>query len=163
MKAVALRTAFAALLLATVISKMYAPNVDRALDAGVLAALALHGLSPHRGPSEEGAALFPSIYFEAPGCDGVVQVMPIQLNLQEGPLLDGVGAPSYVRRFIYLDRTWQNPDRLGMRLVWLKYRALYMLGLSPYVPSTLALLVAQPNGCQAAEAIDWRSVWRLRG
>jgi hypothetical protein len=159
MKATALRMVFAALLLATVISKTHAPRIERNLDAGVLATLAHYGLSPRRRAAEQDSALPSSIYFDAPGCDGAVQVMPIQLNLQEAPLLSSVGAPDYDRLIIYLDRSWRDPDRLGMRLVWLKYKALSLLGLSPYVPTTLALLVAEPHGCEAAETIDWRTVW----
>jgi hypothetical protein len=160
MKAAALRMTLAALLLATVVSKTHAPRVESNLDAGVLATLAHYGLSPQHRVAEQDSALPSSIYFEAPGCDGAVQVMPIQLNLQEAPLLSSVGAPNYDRHFIYLDRSWQHPDRLGMRLVWLKYKALSLLGLSPYVPTTLALLVAEPHGCEAAEMIDWRTVWQ---
>lgn len=160
MRAALLRTAFVALLAATVITKMHAPRVERTLDAGVIATLAHHGLSPQHHSAEQGSALPSSISFNAPGCDGAVQVVPIQLNLQEGPLLNTVGAANYSRRIVYLDRTWRDPDRLGMRLVWLKYKALSLLGMSPYVPTTLALLVAQPRGCHAAEAIDWRAVWQ---
>ncbi len=161
MKAAALRVTFAVLLLATVVSKVYTPRLDdRDLDPGVFAAVAHYGLTPHRGPAEAGTALFPSIYFDAPGCDGAVKVVPIKLSLQEAPLLDSVGGPSYVRRFVYLGRTWDNLDRVGMRLEWLKHKSLYVLGLSPYAPTSSALVVAEPRGCHAAEAIDWSLVWR---
>ena len=161
MKATALRLTLAALLLATVISKVYTPRLDdRDLDPGVFAAVAHYGLTPRRGPPEAGTALFPSIYFEAPGCDGAVKVVPIKLSLQEAPLLDSVGGPSYVRRFVYLGRTWDNLDRFGMRLEWLKHKSLFVLGLSSYAPTSSALLVAEPRGCHAVEAIDWSLVWR---
>lgn len=161
MKAATLRMALAVLLLATVVSKVYTPRLDdRDLDPGVFATVAHYGLTPRRGPAEAGSALFPAISFEAPGCSGAVQVVPIKLNLQEAPLLGSVGGPGYVRHFIYLGRTWHNLDRLGMRLEWLKHKSLSVLGLSPYAPTSSALMVAEPRGCHAAEAIDWSRVWR---
>src|SRR6266446_2974410 len=62
-------------------------------------------------------------------------------------------------RYVYIDRTWEKPDRLAFFVQRMKYAALATFGLTRYVPSGHLLLVDSPSRCQAADAIDWRNVW----
>lgn len=68
--------------------------------------------------------------------------------------------PGYTRRYVYFDQTWATPEpwaAFGQRV---KYEALGMFGLAEYAPSHDLLLVELPVDCQAAAAIDWRTVWK---
>ncbi len=52
-----------------------------------------------------------------------------------------------------------------MFLEWLKYAALDLVGVSPYVPVKKAIVLVDPPNCRPLEAIDWRVLWekgRLR-
>jgi hypothetical protein len=98
--------------------------------------------------------------FGVPGCEGVLQVIPVTLSLQESTLFATIVKEGYSRRFVYLDRVWLTEDRLGMRIEWLKRKALSFVGLNPYAASATALLVAEPPHCTVAQSIDWSAVWR---
>ena len=164
MSVMLLRIIFAGLLLATVASKAQVPTDFSRDDVSgiVIKVLNQHGLSARADIPEERNVLRDAVHFRAPGCDGIIEVLPIYINLQEAPLFDAVIRPSYTKRFAYLDRIWLTEDRLGMRLVWLKYKALSIFGLSRFVTIPVGLLVASPPSCHIAQTVDWSLVWDRR-
>jgi hypothetical protein len=64
-----------------------------------------------------------------------------------------------VLHYVYIDRTWEKPERLAFFLERMKYAALATFGLARYVPSGHLLVVQSSPPCQAADGIDWRNVW----
>jgi hypothetical protein len=100
-----------------------------------------------------------TIAFTPPGCAGEARVTPVQINLQEAPLFDGLTSADQSWRLIYLGQTWTEPDRLGLRLEWIKHKALAILGRGPYAPDKTVLFVVAPRACQVADSIDWQRVW----
>jgi hypothetical protein len=156
---VALRGALLALLLATVAVKLWlppSPAVD--MRTAVSAILSLEGFRPRLSPQGPGSAL-ESVDIEVPRCGGIVQVMPLRLAVWEGTWLREALDPRASRRFVYLDGAWPDVDRIGMRLEWLKHKALSVVGMSRYVAGPFALLLVGPPGCRVAEVVDWRMMW----
>ena len=101
--------------------------------------------------------------FAAPGCQGIVQVLPLALSLHDLPLIDALVMPGYDRHYVYAGRTWPTVDRVAMRLEWLKLRVASALSFRPAVLPGTVLVVAAPPGCSFVEQIQWRPVWEPRG
>ena len=155
-----LRAIFALLIIATVASKLQASaRRDPDMRAAVVDVLARQGIESRVDSARTYSLLGAAVRFRMPGCDGSIDVVPIELNLHQTPLLDAIVEPGSVRHFVYLTRTSVSADRIGMRLEWLKYKALSVLGLSPYETISVALAVVEPRGCQAWSSIEWRTVW----
>jgi hypothetical protein len=155
----ALRAALAMLLLATVAVRIWFPSppaVD--MRTAVSAILTLKGFQPRLSPQGPGNALA-SVDIDVPGCGGIVRIMPVQLTVWEGTWLREALDPSASKRFVYVDGTWPDVDRIGMRLVWFKHKALSLVGMSRYVAGPSALLLVGPPGCRVAEVADWRMMW----
>jgi len=149
--------------LGTVASKLHAastPSFD--INGAVVNVLARKGLAAHRRPPYPGSGIRGHVSFRMAGCAGPIHVIPVSLNLQELPFVPQIADAGYAGRFAYLDRTWQRPDQVGMRLEWLRHKAFSMLGLSQYQTPPKALLIAEPAGCNALGTIDWRPVWRSK-
>ncbi len=96
--------------------------------------------------------------FAAPGCPRPVLVI-LRITLDYEPAFEPLRERGDDLRYVYLDRSWDKPDRLGVFVQRMKYAALATLGLTRYVPSAYMLVVDSPPGCQAVDAIDWREVW----
>jgi hypothetical protein len=156
-----LRIILAALLLATAAGKIWGPRLtaDPDIRSATMAVLALKGWPAYEQPVGEAEILGAPIHFELPGCEETAQIFLTNVNLQKLPLLDQTIKTGYTRRIVYMGRTWQSEDRLGMRLEWLKYKALSLLGLGRYVASSTVLVIAQPAGCRAADLLDWGLAW----
>jgi hypothetical protein len=112
-----------------------------------------HGLAFRENATLPGTSL-PALAFEAPGCSrpgaghfarelrrrGARAICP-----EQGDAL----------RYVYIDHTWEKPDRLAFFVERMKYAALATFGLTRYVPSGHLLLVDSPSPCAAANTIDW--------
>lgn len=161
MRAWATRVLFASLLLGALAARIQASHEPSEYDVrpAVAAMLSSRGIAARIMPSED-SALLKAVAFDAPQCGGRIDVFPVRLNLQEGPLFDAVVGAGRERRIAYLGRTWEAPSRLDLRLEWLKHKALSVLGLNPYTASTTALLVASPKDCALARSIDWAPFWQ---
>lgn len=162
MKPMLLRGLLATLLIATAAGKIWGsglaePDIRRA----ALAVLTSKGWPASQGPGIPHVTDGP-ILFTAPGCSSETQVYLIGLSLQVLPILDGVSQPGSTRRIVYLGRTWGAPDRLALRLEWLRWKLLSPFGLGRFVPGSLALAVFDPPGCHSAETIDWGLAWDRR-
>lgn len=100
-----------------------------------------------------------TLAFEATGCLQPVLVSWRLSTFEEETAMQSASEPAYTRRYIYFDRTWERPNRLGAFVERVKYGALEMLRLTEYTPSWYLLLVETPPDCHAANAVDWRPVW----
>ena len=165
MSLVLLRVVLAGLFIATVAGKVRIPadpSPDINITVVVVKALNKQGLSA-RADTANGRSVLPdAVQLRPPGCDEMVEVLPININLQEAPVFDAVVRPDYVRQFAYLDRIWLSQDRLGMRLTWLKHKALSFFRLGRFETSTTGLLITSPPGCTISQTIDWSLVWDRR-
>jgi len=103
-----------------------------------------------------------ALAFDAPGCSRPVLVV-LRVTFDFAPMMQSAMQPAReqgdVLRYVYIDRSWEKPDRLAFFVDRMKYAALATLGLTRYVPSAHVLVVESSPRCQAAEAIDWRNVW----
>jgi hypothetical protein len=162
MSVLLLRVVFSALLLATV-SVGLLPSEKTDGNAGVRAAivrvLTVQGLSVQAYPAARLEDALAPVLFAAPGCQGMLQVITVSLSLQEAPMLEAYLEPTFKRRYVYLGRIWFAADPFAMRVEWVKYKALAILGLRRHAMPKTALVVAEPQDCHAVEQIDWRPVW----
>jgi hypothetical protein len=97
--------------------------------------------------------------FDPPGCSHPMRVSLRLSTFEQESLLQSIPEPGYLRRYIYLDRTWNAPDPRAVFVERMKYKLLAVLGLTEYAPSGYLLLVEAPADCPAAETMDWRPVW----
>ncbi|MGA2795899.1 MAG: hypothetical protein ABSE69_20815 [Roseiarcus sp.] len=100
-----------------------------------------------------------ALVFEAPGCSRPVLVIVRFVTFEEEPILRSTPEQGYVRRYVYIERTWDKPDRLAVLAQRVKYGMLAMFGLTRYAPSWHLLQIEAPSDCQSAGTIDWRLVW----
>ena len=164
MSLIVVRAILASLLLLTAYSKTQTSDEfgrDK-LVGNVLEVLAAHNVNAQASPLPKDVVLPVAVRFHAPGCERAIEVMPIDINLQEAPLLDTIVKPNYVRQFVYLDQVWDSENRLGMRLAWLRHRTLYTLGLGRFVANKTGILVVSPPGCRIDPPIDWSLAWDRR-
>ena len=161
MSSVVLRPILAGLLTATVAAKIWGPPPATEVDirTAVVALIALRGWSAYDEAAGSPIALGKAINFQAPECDGIGQVFAVDLGLQLAPMLDRVVKPGYTRRFVYMGRTWAAPDRFGMRLEWLKNRALSLLRVGRYVANETVLVITEPNHCRMGDKVNWSAAW----
>jgi hypothetical protein len=101
--------------------------------------------------------LRPPIEFLAPGCSSTARIFLVDLNLQMMPMLDQVIEAGYARRIVYMGRTWPGEDRLGLRLEWLKHKALALSALGD------TSRTRQRSSSQSRPAVGlptcWTGVW----
>jgi hypothetical protein len=163
MNASLFRAAFVVLLVGTLAGKAQtsptAGSEIPSVRAGVVDVLAGQGLAAREDKATQGHVFAGSILFDAPGCDREVRVVPVSISLWEAPLFREAIGPGHTKHFLYLDGTWLTEDRIGIRLEWLKHRALAMFGLSRYTTSSVVVLIVEPRGCEVVKSIDWRSIW----
>ena len=161
MRAWAIRALFATLLLGALAARIQASHepVEYDVRPAVADLLTSRGIAAQIMPSAD-SALLKAVSFDAPQCGGRIDVFPVRLSLQEGPLFDAAVGAGRERRIAYLGRTWEAPSRLDLRVEWLKYKVLSVVGLSPYTASTTALLIASPKGCALTRSIDWAPFWQ---
>jgi hypothetical protein len=160
MRAWPLHVVFATILVGSLAAKERTADmlldVDNAeLEAAVTSVAQSQGLAFRENVT---VANLPALVFEAPGCSRPVLVV-LRISFDDEPLVRPAREQGDVLRYVYLDRSWETPDRLAFFIERMKYAALATFGLTRYVPSGHLLLVDAPSQCQAANAIDWRNVW----
>jgi hypothetical protein len=132
----------------------------RAIISGLVLA---NSMTLRENPVKPPRVLSSIVYFQRQGCADESIAMPFSLNMEALPLLDRVLVKTdYRRRYIYLDQTWHQQNRMQMYLLWMKHAVLALASTSPFVPTKLAVVVADPIGCDTADPIDWRLVWDLK-
>lgn len=100
-----------------------------------------------------------ALTFDAPGCSQPVSVA-LQVNFDLAPLVQlSTGKATPVSRYVYIERSWDKPDRLAFFIYRMKYAVLAAFGLTRYVPGGHLMLIEAPSHCQSAKAVDWSDVW----
>lgn len=101
----------------------------------------------------------PALTFDAPGCSQPVTVA-LQVNFDFAPFVKSSahmqGDASY---YVYINRSWETPNRLAFFIYRMKYAALAAVGLTNYVPGGHLMLVEASPDCQSVKTIDWSNVW----
>lgn len=101
----------------------------------------------------------PALSFAAPGCSGPV-VVALQVNFDIAPFVQSSARKQDdVSRYVYIDHSWEKPNRLAFFIYRMKYAALATFGLTRYVPGGHLMLVEAPPDCQSAATINWSDVW----
>jgi hypothetical protein len=100
-----------------------------------------------------------ALVIEAPGCSRPVLIVPLLVTFDQDPIVRSAREPGDVLRYVYIDRTWDKPDRLAVFAERMKYAVLATFGLTRYEPSWHLLLIKSSTDCKVADAVDWRLVW----
>jgi hypothetical protein len=161
MKAWPLHLAFATLLAGSLAAKNRGANMlvrHDDLESSVTRVASSHALAFRDQITLPGSSIR-ALEFAAPGCARPVRVVVLSVIIDVEPLLRAAREQGDTVRYIYIGRSWQQPDRLSVFVERAKYAALASFGLARYVPSQEMLLVESPSGCQAANGVDWRNVW----
>jgi hypothetical protein len=161
MRAWPLHIVFATILVGSLAAKERAADVvvevdSDALEAAVTRVAGSHGLAFRERLTFAGNV--PALAFEAPGCSRPVLVV-LRVTFDYEPVMQSARDQGDVLRYVYIDRSWEKPDRLAFFVDRMKYAALATFGLTRYVPSGHLIVVESPPQCQAADVIDWRNVW----
>ena len=98
--------------------------------------------------------LLPAVAFEAPGCSRPVLVIANVL-FDEEPLMRFAREQGDDVRFVYIDRSWEKPDRLAFLVEKMKYAALAVFGL------TRIRAIRSPASGRLATALRNRRCHRL--
>ena len=152
---------FAVILVGSLIANQQAKDMLPQVDdnkATVIRIARANGLALRNEQPIAGGAL-KTLVFDAPGCTQPVSVALLSITFEEMPIVQAVPGQHDNRRYVYLNRIWNRPERLPVFVEWQMHRALTMFGLTRYVPSRYMLLVDSPPGCRVADAIDWQNVW----
>jgi hypothetical protein len=132
---------------------------DFDIGAAVTAVISEHGYGLRENPVKPPKLLAAAVYFQRPECDQASFVLPYLISTETLPILMRLNKPEFARRYFYMERSWSEQNRVPMVLEWVKYTVLDIIGASPYVPFKQAIILAEPPGCAAPAAIDWRTVW----
>jgi hypothetical protein len=132
---------------------------DFDIGAAITDVIRNHGYVLHENPVKPPRMLAAAVYFQRPECDQASLAFPYFINEETLPLLALMAKPGFDRHFFYMDRSWNEQDRVAMFLEWAKYAVLDIFGASRYVPVKKAIVLADPPDCRAAAPIDWRPVW----
>jgi hypothetical protein len=101
-----------------------------------------------------------TIVFSAPGCDRPLKVQTMNTSLDAVPLFEAAADRSDAKHYIYMGEIRPTVEPVALRVKWIKYQVLAMLGLAPYRLLRTVLFVAEPAGCDAVKRIDWRPIWK---
>jgi hypothetical protein len=100
-----------------------------------------------------------ALVFVAPACTQPVRIVLRSLTFDEESFNELALEPNYTRRYVYIDHTWDRPERTAVWVQRVKYGVLATLGQTRYVPSSNLLQIELPADCSDAQAIDWRMAW----
>jgi hypothetical protein len=160
-KAWSLHVVFATLLVGSLAAKGRGSDIlvrHDGLESSVTRVARSHGLAVQDPITLPGSSIR-ALEFAAPGCTRPVLVVLLSVIIDLEPVLRSAREQGDAVRYIYIDRSWQKPNRLGVFVERAKYAALASFGLTRYVPSQDLLLVESPSGCRVADGLDWRDVW----
>jgi hypothetical protein len=162
MRAGPLHAVFATVLVASLVTKgqVSDPLLESAsLEKAVIQVAQSHGLV-FAGRTAVTDAEIGALAFDEPECaaSSLVTLLTVTLE-QEAIVRSHASFPGAQRRYIYLDRVWDQPRRFEVFIERAKYAVLSAVGLSSYVPSWHMLLVESPANCREIQQIDWRLVW----
>ena len=160
MRAWPLHVVFATVLVGSLAAKERAADVVAEVDSDALETAVTRVARSHGLAFREIVTVgnLPALVFEAPGCSRPVLVV-LRVTFDFEPVMQSAREQGDALRYVYIDRSWEKPDRLAFFVDRMKYAALATFGLTRYVPSGHLLVVESPPQCQAADAIDWRKVW----
>jgi hypothetical protein len=100
-----------------------------------------------------------ALEFDASGCARPVLIVLLSATFDVEPVVRSAREQDYLLRYVYIDRTWDQPRRLAVVIERIKYTVLATLGLTRYAPSPKVLMIESPPHCHVADDIEWRIVW----
>jgi hypothetical protein len=161
MRAWPLHIVFASMLVGSLAAKELAADarVDTAdFEPAVIRVARAQGLAFREYATLTGTG-YRAMAFDAPDCSRQILVAVLEENLDRQAMVDLGGEEGDVLRYVYIDRSWDKPDRMALYIQRMKYALLKTFRLSRYDPDPRILLVDAPSGCQIADRLDWRNAW----
>lgn len=153
--------AFALILVGSLAFREQAGDVldeSAAFEAAVVGVAGTQGLG-FLGQATMADSAIATMIFAGLGCSQQVSITVLDgafdQDIGSGPAREqGEGV-----RYVYIDRAWDRPNRLGFFIERMKYAALAVVGLTEYQPSWHLLRIASPPGCKVADKLDWKRAW----
>jgi hypothetical protein len=161
MKAWPVRVVLATMLVGSLAAKDRTTDLlteSRSLEPAAIRVAESAGLT-FRQNTTIGGADIRALVFDAAGCSQPVLVALLSLTFEEVPAIRSAREPGYALRYIYIERSWEEPPRLAIFVERVKYAALAVLGFTQFTPFRQVLLVESPPHCPVANDVDWRFVW----
>jgi hypothetical protein len=113
---------------------------SRSLEPAVIRVAHSGGLAFRQGTTVIGTDIR-TLAFDAADCSQPVLVTLLSVTFDQEPAVRSAREPGYVLRYVYIDRSWAEPDRLAIFIERVRYAALALFGLTPFVPSWHLLLI----------------------
>jgi hypothetical protein len=149
MKAWSVHVVFATILVGSLAARGRATDVliERGnLEPAILRVARSHGLAfrEYETISDTGRR---ALVFEAPGCAQPMRVVLRTTTLEEEPFEQLAPQRDYVHRYVYIERTWDQPNRLA---VWIQRMKYEVLGIRPTAAAaSISFTVATAHtGCR---------------
>src|SRR5712691_1962946 len=134
MRAWPLHIVFASMLVGSLAAKEFGADapVDPAdFKPAVIRVARAHGLAFREYATLPGTDVR-AMVFEAPGCPRPVSVVVLPVTLDLETVLNLDGEQGGVSRYVYIQRSWEKPDRLVFYLERMKYALLKTFRLTRY-------------------------------
>jgi hypothetical protein len=100
-----------------------------------------------------------ALVFEVPSCADPLWIIIRLVTMEEEPFTEPIARQRYIRRYLYMNSSWDTPPRFIVAIQRIKYTALAILGRTRYSPAWELLQVDMPLDCAAAARVEWRKVW----
>lgn len=102
-----------------------------------------------------------AVYFQRPDCPGVSIAAPYSFAVDAQAVSTRLKLDGQQVRHVYLDRDFASQSRPAFYVQWFAASLAGAVGLSPYLPLKIALLIAEPGACVDRQTPDWSQAWRL--
>jgi len=162
MRAWPVRVVFASILVGSLAAKDRTTDMlvdSRSLEPAVIRVAQSGGLAFRQKTTIMGTDIR-ALIFDAAGCSRPVLIALLSLTFEEEPAIRSAREPGYDLRYVYIERSWDEPPRLAVYVERIKYAVLAVLGFTRFTPFRQVLLVESPPHCPVTNDVDWRSVWR---
>jgi hypothetical protein len=130
-------------------------NVDSAIREVILD----RGFVLRENPVQPPKVLSRAVYFQRPECSRASLVMPYALTSEVLLILTQTIESGFERRYFYLDKSWDAPNRFAMYFEWGKNVFLGRFRNPRYFDAETAIVVAEPVDCNRSVSVDWQLVW----
>lgn len=152
---------FAAILAGSLVARgrsAEAPVDEARLESAAIGAARSQGLN-FREYQANGTNWGRAMAFAVPGCSRPVLAAWRLATFEDEAVAQSAPRQDYHTQYVYLDRTWDRPNRWAVSIQRMKYGVLALFGRVDYATSRFVLEVETPRNCPAAERVDWRAAW----
>ena len=162
MKTLAIRSLLFFCVVMTIVVRLNSAQYDVPLNLsnGVELIVSERGLKLLPRTGTVGSVRRSSVRFLLEACSEPAIAIPFHISLDTKPYLRVNRVEDYNARFHYLDRTFEQPNKVGLLMHMAEQRLRFALGATSLVPVPRGLIVATPKNCAAAVDINFSDAWR---